>query len=152
MLTNKQQKDLETIVYFIPTQVKLMKITDKDIEKFFEYSDQWKHKEDIDERWVRNWFDALVQGKRWRGIHMQMYEEGILDGSMPYFTLLEWYDTWRTPKWFWRLLSRVGLDFRLKHKPIPRSVVDFMKKEMFKWHDAETIERAYNIVLGTKQK
>ena len=152
MLTNKQQKDLETIVYFIPTQVKLMKITDKDIEKFFEYSDQWKHKEDIDERWVRNWFDALVQGKRWRGIHMQMYEEGILDGSMPYFTLLEWYDTWRTPKWFWRLLSRVGLDFRLKHKPIPRSVVDFMKKEMFKWHDAETIERAYNIVLWTKQK
>lgn len=150
MITNKQQKDLETIMYFIPEQIKWMKITDKDIVKFFEYSDQWKHKADIQERWVNNWFDALIQGKRWRWIHMEMYEEGILDGSMPYFTLLGWYDTWRRPKWFWRLLSWVGLDYRLKHKPIPRSVVDFMKKEMFKGHDANTIEMCYQSLRSNK--
>lgn len=152
MLTNKQQKDLETIIYFIPYNFKWIKITDRDIEMFFEYSDSGKHKDKLSDRWVYSWFDALIQGKRWRWIHMQMYEEGILDGSMPYFTLLGGYDTWRTPLWFWRLLSRIWLDFRLKHKPIPRSVVDFMKKEMFKGHDAETIERAYNIVLWPKNK
>jgi hypothetical protein len=70
---------------------------------------------------------------------MEMYEEGILDGSTPYFVLLggatkkrKWYQFWKE-KWI--------------NEPIPRSVVDFMKKEMFKGHDVETIEMAYNIVL-----
>jgi len=39
-LTNKQKTDLETILYFIPEVCNNIKITDKDIERFFEYSDQ----------------------------------------------------------------------------------------------------------------
>lgn len=38
-LTGKQQKDLETILYFMPDECKKMKISGKDIERFFEYSD-----------------------------------------------------------------------------------------------------------------
>ena len=47
-LTNKQQKDLETVIYFIPEIMKHIKIEDKDIMKFFEYSDQGKHKQEVE--------------------------------------------------------------------------------------------------------
>lgn len=180
-LTNKQKTDLETILYFIPEVCNNIKITDKDIERFFEYSDQWKHKDKINQRmflypeeriikirdnwWLKTvpaflsewvgtvvfeswqsleefndwrWFNALCEAKRWRGIHMEQYEQWILDGSTPYFILLwglskkrKWYQFWK-PKFY--------------NDPIPRSVVDFMKKEMFKWHDAELIERVYKLL------
>lgn len=138
-LTLKQKKDLETILYFIPESMGWIKITNKDVEKFFEYSDQGKHKQEVQSmptQGVFTWFWALIQGKRWRGIHMEQYEQGILDGSMPYFILLwglakkrKWWQFWKD-KWI--------------HDPIPRSVVDFMKKEMFKWHDADLIEKVYS--------
>jgi len=44
-LTKKQGLDLESIIYFIPEQMKDIYISEEDIEKFFEYSDQGKHKE-----------------------------------------------------------------------------------------------------------
>ena len=137
-LTSKQSKDLETILYFIPEAMKHIKIDNKDIEKFFEYSDKGKHKQEVEwmpTQGVFNWFWALIQGKRWRWIHMEQYEQWILDGSTPYFILLgglakkrKWYQFWK-PKFY--------------NDPIPRSVVDFMKKEMFKGHDADLIERVY---------
>jgi len=120
-LTKKQGLDLESIIYFIPEQMKDIYISEEDIEKFFEYSDQGKHKEyvkSLSPQWERTWFWALLQWKRWRGIHIRMYEEWVLDWSMPYSALLNDY-------------------------PPPRSVVDFLKKEMFQWHDAEKIERIY---------
>lgn len=145
MLTNKQQKDLETILYFMPESMRWIKIENKDIKKFFEYSDEGKHKQEVQSmptQGVFTWFGALIQGKRWRGIHMEQYEQWILDGSVPYFILLgwlakkrKWYQLWKD-KWI--------------NDPIPRSVVDFMKKEMFKGHDADTIERCYNSLLCTK--
>lgn len=132
-LTSKQKKDLETIIYFIPESRRSIPITDKDIEKFFEHSDHGKHKEDTVMSHFWDGFNVLVAGKRWRGIHMEMYEEGVLDGSVPYFCLLgglenkkRWWQFWKSP-----------------HKPVPRSVVEFMKKEMFKGSDADVIEQTY---------
>mgnify|MGYP006928485472 CR=1 FL=1 len=137
-LTNKQQKDLETVIYFIPEIMKHIKIEDKDIMKFFEYSDQGKHKQEVESmptQGIFTWFGALIQGKRWRGIHMEQYEQGILDGSTTYFVLLGWATKKRKWYQFWK--------DKFYNDPIPRSVVDFMKKEMFKGHDADLIERVY---------
>ena len=60
---------------------------------------------------------------------MEMYEEGVLERSMPYFVLLGGYQG---------------------EKPMPRNVVNFMKKEMFKGIDGNVIENAYQLVLSNK--
>lgn len=134
-LTKKQLKDLETIKYFIPRTNSSIKITNDDIVKFFEYSEQGLHKQDVN-AYKGDGFNTLIQGKRWRGIHMQMYEDGVLDGSMPYFIILGGYDN--DKKWwqFWKS----------PHKPMPRAVVDFLKKEMFKGVDADLIEEIYQYI------
>lgn len=135
--TSKQQKDLETITFFIPKAISHIKITEEDIQKFFEYSDQGKHREDKQMSHFEDGFNALVEGKRWRGVHMGLWEEGVLEGSVPYFTLLGGYENNKRWWQFWKS----------KHKPIPRSVVDFMEKEMFKGADAELIENCYRKIL-----
>jgi hypothetical protein len=122
-MTPKQKKDLESIIYFIPSQYKGIKITNKDISDFLEYSDNGKKMREgsYDKfRKIENGFDALVHGKIRRGLHMRMWEEGVLEGSVPYCSLL--FDD-----------------------EIPKSVVDFMKKEMFKGIDSDIIEKCYQL-------
>lgn len=68
-------------------------------------------------------YDVLKEGKRWRGIHMEMFEEGVLDSSMPYYCILG--------------CGNYG-------PKVPILVKDFMKKAMFKGTDAEIIENCYN--------
>lgn len=114
--TSKQEKDLETILYFIPPTGKKVDITDGDIEAFFAFSERGTPRPQKQNPLEYNGFDALCEGKRWRGVHMGMYEDGVLEGSMPYMVILE---------------------------DMPRSVVDFMKKEMFKGIDADLIEECY---------
>jgi len=115
-LSNKQQIDLATIRHFIPSWVSYPEPTDEDIENFMGYSDQGKNKQMVNFRKIDG-FNALIQGKRWRGIHIhEMYEPGILEGVMPYMTILE---------------------------DMPKVVVNFLKKEMFEGIDAEMIGKAY---------
>lgn len=129
-MTNKQKQDLETIVFFMPEICKSVEITDNDINMFFEYSEQGKHKDKVGtwslgKQWQTG-FNALCEGKKWRGIHIhELYEKGVLDGSMPYFVLLGGCDD----------------------KAMSRSVVDFLKKEMFKGADAEVIENCYKTLM-----
>lgn len=143
-MTKKQENDIEICRYFIPDIIKHIPITKQDIQMFLEWSEQGKHKDKtgtwaILPKELQNGFNALIEGKQWRGIHMQMYEDGVLDGTMPYFTLLGGYDTTLKIKWwqFWKP------KFTHVHKPIPRNVVEYMKKEMFKGHDADLIEKVY---------
>lgn len=136
-ITDKKLKELMVWEYFIPDNCKWAKKTNQDVEKFFEWSEQGKHKDllaiptHLPEG--RTYFHALFWGKTWAGRHWEMYEQGVLDGIMPYFTLIgglgnnkRWWQFWKS-----------------KHKPIPRPVVDQMKKEMFKGIDAEIIENCY---------
>lgn len=111
-MTTKQEKDIETATYFIPSVMRSIEITQEHIDQYLAVSERGeKNAGKFDE-------NPLIQGKRTRGLHMQLWEEGVLEGSVPYCTLL--------------------------HDPRPpRSVVDFMKKEMFKGTDAEIIERCY---------
>ena len=178
-LTNKQLRDLETIKYFIPEGITdfspyendgfkvsgkkefLRKSTIPDQpwrfiedsegrspeEAFFEYSDGTAKNKEI------RTYDLLslyfyLEGKKWRGIHMQMYEEGVLSGDMPYFIILGGDAKEIRRKWwqFWRPKSS------FQHIPIPREVVDFMKKEMFKGIDAEIIEDCYQSLYSSERE
>lgn len=115
-LTAKQFNDLETIKYFIPSACRDIKILPEDVTMFFEYSERGFHKKYIKQSHFCDGFNALVQGKVWRGRHMEMYEEGALDYSMPYSVILQ---------------------------GMPRIVVDFMKNELFKGMDRDRIEINY---------
>jgi len=89
---------------------------------FFEWSQQGKHKDiHFDSNKPYTYFLALKEGKRWAGIHWQMYEDGVIERTMPYYDLLKDEDD----------------------KPIPVEVVNQMKREMFKGADAEIIEKCY---------
>jgi hypothetical protein len=149
--TKGQLEDLETVEYFIPDAYKSIKIIDEDRKIFCEWSERGKHKDKIITSHFKNGFDALVEGKRWRGIHIhELYEQGILDGSMPYYVILGGYkDKKRITKWwnYWWYYLTKNL---YTTNPTPRRVVNFMKKEMFKGKDAEIIEKVYQEILSLK--
>lgn len=127
-LTTAQQKDLETIRFFIPPQMKLLEITEEDIENFFDFSDHGIRRGDEHIPQKMDGYHALLQGKRWRGIHIhEMYEPGVLDGSMPYFVLLQEIVFYKgLKKFFAHFLRR--RDYSLK-PAFPRVVVDFLKMD-----------------------
>ena len=119
VFTPRQLKDIETIKFFIPQAIPQQeKISEKDTEDFLTFSEKG-----IVPQKETEGYQALLQGKRWRGIHIDMYEQGIMDGSVPYFVLLE---------------------------DMPCSVKDFLKREMFKGIDAEVIERAWGLLTNSK--
>lgn len=114
-MTKGQQQDLETIRFFIPASMRHLEISEQDIKDFFELSEQGKHQERVGLS-TMDGFNALCQGKRWRGVHMEMWEEGILSGDVPYWEVLD------------------GL---------PQNVVEFTAKEMFKGTDKELIMKTW---------
>lgn len=140
-LSTKQELDLKTVQYFIPQVMKNIPISEKDIEMFFDWSERGKHK-DLVSPIKMDGFNALIQGKEWRGVHMRMFEEGIMEGSMPYMTILT-KDVKIKRKW-WQLLKPL---YRTEARPIEKSTVDFMAKEMFKGIDKEVIYNAYSTLL-----
>lgn len=127
-LTKSQQNDINLCLYFYPCNP-----TEQEIFEYLALSERGEGKE-------RGKFskNPLVIGKTKRGMNMGMWEEGILDGSVPYFTLLGGYAG--TRKWYNPMRLIRG---KYYHIPIPRYVVDFMKREMFKGVDADIIEECY---------
>lgn len=121
-LTKFQQNELETLQWFMQNSVRHIPITENDIKKYFEWSEQGKHRDDIKDSHFTDGFNALVSAKQWRGRHAEMYEQGILDQSVPYVVLIS--------------------------AETPRPVVDFLKKEMFQGYDAKVIERIYQRNCG----
>lgn len=115
-LTKAQEEELKVWEYFIPDNCPWLSKTDEDIKMFFEWSEQGKYKNIKSNNW--SYFEALRQGKRWAGIHWQIYEDGLLDGSMPYCAFID--------------------------KTTPRAVINQMKREMFQGIDAEIIENYYS--------
>lgn len=149
-LTKSQQNELEVWKYFMPSDCKWLSKTEDDIKKFFEKSEKGLHKSEggtvPSASGDFSYFNALCWGKIWAGRHWQMYEEGVMEGTMSYFTILggndevvnrEWWQFWK-PK-FWVVSN-----------PIPRPVVEQMKKEMFKGIDSERIEKCYQNILLDK--
>lgn len=111
-------KDVQIAEYFIPLSLRHVTITDEAREAFINWSSRGLLKDRIKKSHFEDGFNALVNGKRRAGLQMGLWEEGVIEGSLPYYTIL------------------------VEEKP-PRFVVDFMKREMFKGRDAELIEQVY---------
>ena len=134
-MTKGQIADLETIRFFIPDAMRHLEISEQDIKDFFELSEQGKHQERVGLS-TMDGFNALVQGKRWRGIHMEMWENGVASSSKDPTTGKEYFES-NVP--YYTLL---GLEDG--EEPLPESVVKFMAKEMFKGADHDLIMGLYN--------
>lgn len=134
-MTNKQRIDIEVCKYFIPEEYKPTEITAKDMEDFLAWSQEGKYKYRFRMGYncIKDGFDALALGKSRRGLHIELYENGVLEGTVPYFSLLGGFDGNKQWWQFWKS----------EHKPMPKLIVDFIKKEMFQGRDSEIIESVY---------
>lgn len=149
-LSINQENELICLNYFILDDFKKIPITNENKKMYFEWSEQGKHKHLVNAGGIGGvgtkitGLSVLFQAKKWRGIHVhELYEEGVLEGSTPYMTLLGGYAEKKKRKWyeFWKP------EYSYFHVPIPRQVVAFLKHEMFKGIDADTIERCYQVIL-----
>ena len=129
-LTKAQQIDIDLCKYFYPCEP-----TEQEIEEYLDLSERGEGKE-------RGKFatNPLVIGKTRRGVTMEMWEDGIMD--VPYVTLLGGYGGSIQRRW-WNPMRWIDEELFFFHQPIPRYVVDFMKKEMFQGADADLIEECY---------
>ena len=126
-------KEIERIEYFIPKNYKGNAYGKKAItadEAFILKSEKGIDTplEDIENPYR---YRQLLEGKRWQGIHCHnLWEEGVIDGSVPYWVLLGGEDPKEIP---------------------PRNIVDFMKKEMFRGADSDLIEAIYQDILEEQE-
>ena len=77
-LTNKQQKEIELIKYFIPLGMEKTEVSDKDIEKYFELVEEGKHKHETAHHTMKptnetTGYGALLHGLIRRDINITMY-------------------------------------------------------------------------------
>jgi len=122
-MKESKKREIEVLMYFMPIASHNISITDNDIKKYFEWSERGLHKEDIKQSHFNDGFNALVNAKQWRGrmiheVYEPAIEEEIVGG---YHTLID--------------------------ATVPRSVIDFMKKEFFKGKHASSIENVYQFAL-----
>lgn len=135
-MTKGQQEDLETIRFFIPAAMRHIEITDQDVKAFFELSEHGKHGERVGLS-TMDGFNALVQGKRWRGIHMEMWEEGMLE-------------KWVNPHTK-EVTYSCSVPYACLLDGLPRSVMEFAAKEMFKGKDKELIYTVWEEINSSKE-
>lgn len=128
--SKKQLIDLESIEYFIGDSYKEIPITGEDRQDFLLFSDKGiipenrkgqvqyvkgsnGSRKDINLSFFTgkklNGYQQLFLGKSRRGLHVQLWEDGIMDGTHPIYTLMQEEDG----------------------TPIPKSVMEFMKKSLF---------------------
>jgi hypothetical protein len=114
--SRKQLADLVTIEFFIPPAYRSTGITEQDRIDFMAYSDRGEIVRPSEFGTMKTGqltgYQILLQAKRWRGIHMELWETGIMDGSVPIAVLVE---------------------------DLPPEVIDFAKRELFKGFIAEMI-------------
>jgi hypothetical protein len=145
--TKKQEEDIETCLYFLPTELKKFDVTEEDKRNFLDISEKGIKSDKLGKFGeITSGLDMLVWGKVWRGRHCDssisnqcLYEAGILDGSVPYFTLLGG-DCGPI------ITDKEGNE-KFTHLPIPFSVKEYMKKSLFKGRDAELIENCYQEIM-----
>ena len=141
-MQSKKEKEIELLLWFMPSTLKHINITKEDIKKFFEYDEQGKHKKDIKLSHFDDGFNALIGAKQNRGRNMEFWEDGIMSGLQPYNDLLGNNEGCITRRWYNPMRYFKG-KYKFYNIPLPRNVVDFMKKELFKGMDAELIEKLY---------
>ena len=157
--TPKQLAEMECIKWFVPSILRDVQISEQDCKDYLNISERG-----IRPKTQTQGLEALLQGKRWRGIHCDtswdkdtgkatnraMYEEGILEGTVPYMSLLGDYDRKVLKPWWKRLFSKQKYYFY--RDPMPRVVVDYLKKSLFGGMDKELIEECYHMILSDKKR
>lgn len=118
-------KEIERLEFFVSWPA-IQGMKGKDADKAFVNYSERGIKPELNELQNPIRYKQLCRAKRWQGIQLQMWEDGILDGSMPYWVILG------------------GLSLK---EILPRNIVDFMKKEMFRGIDNEQIEECYQEIL-----
>lgn len=141
-------KDVQIAHYFIPQNLKHIKVSALDKLQYIEWSSEGKHTDKIKKSHFDDGFNALVYGKRRAGLHMSLWEQGVLDGTMPYYTLLGGF----TGKKRNKIVSFLFGFSLYTHNPLPRFIVDFMKKEMFKGNDSPVIEKVYQQIIREQKE
>jgi len=126
-LTKNQQKELVVWKYYITTETHWDKENDSDIVKFFEWSERGLHKEEASynqhNEKGKTYFHALIWGKTWADRHIKMYQEGVLEGYMPYITILGLEDGETT---------------------VPKEVMEYISKNMFQGCERKLIQECYD--------
>ena len=134
-LTDKQLREIECLNYFTNKNIKYQKLINEKVLNF-----SAKIIEDINgisskkayflitQDGVKNIIVKdkenllkLLDTKKWRLRMIDIWEQGVLEGTTPYYTLL-------------------GFE---ENNKIPLSVMKFMAKTMFKGYDKEVIEDIY---------
>lgn len=133
-MTNKQKKEIECLEYFA-RDIELYKgLANETLnwsadikedkkgltpeEAYFLITDQGEKDIKVTDR---DELRRLLDAKKWRLRTMEMYQEGVVEGSTPYYTLL-------------------GFE---EDKPVPVCVKDFMARTMFEGIDSEIINKAW---------
>ena len=142
MITKKQQNEIDCLDYFkfnishYNSDVPLLKITedvngDLPEECYFFITDNGiKSVTTTNQRRLKQLLDA----KKWRLRFMDMYEQGVLEGSPPYYTLLGFEPEIE-------IIEKHLVEFPCE--PIPRVVMNFMARTMFKGYDKQLIKEIY---------
>lgn len=162
-LTTKQKKEIECLDYFsMPLKQyvnPIYKIDSQSItqngknisflenkkglspeECYFEITDQGE--KDIKCTDIPRLYQ-LLDAKRWRLRIVDMYEQGILDGSSPYMTILGLEPELKKRKLLSFILRR-PIYKQLPCKKVPLCVADFLAKTMFGGSDGLLIKSLYN--------
>lgn len=135
-LTKRQQDEKECLEWFGEDLLKQFPSQKGELEEYFAHSERGIPIKGFQRG--RKRFNVYSECKKWRGRFCEkgananepaIYAEGILDGSMPYYVILGGY---------------------IDEKPMPRVVVDYLKKALFKGIDAELIEECYQNILREK--
>lgn len=125
-MTTAQRNDIEVSRYFIPDTFRHIPITEQDEERYLASSERGTEKWNQYEG-VKDGFDALSLGKSRRGLNIDLAEQAIIEGTIPYWTLLGGEET-----------------------PIPESVATFYSRELFKGKEKERIMQVYQTVIDQK--
>lgn len=134
MMSKKQKREIECLRYFARDNISyigvssLYKITSAKIaedphavsaeEAYFQITDSGAQSVETTDK---GRLLMLLDAKKWRLRSMDMYEQGVLEGSTPYYTLLG-----------------------LEDERVPLSVADFMARTMFKGRDKDLIMSVYD--------
>ncbi len=112
-MTKKQQNEIKCLDYFsLAKELYAGNDECNAEEEYFKITQDGKSKKYKNAR-----LEQLLDAKKWRLRQMDMYEQGIIDGSVPFSTLL----------------------FDEDEKALPNYIINFMAKTMFKGMEKETI-------------
>lgn len=140
-LTKKQQEDIDFYLEFCPSNF-YHQPTDEEIKEFLDFSERGV--KPVGEKGGASGqsLNPIIIGKSYLGLNIQLWQEGVMEGSIGYFSLLGGFDDW----------EKENDKYIFKHKPVSRRLVDYMKSQMFKGIDAEIIETAYQKILSEKDE